>query len=116
MTIWMGGIGLLAAREKLRVAHSLDAVPAIADAFRVGELSYCVEAFNRAQGLNIDSTTGITRWDGTRINYSITVGWPWTPCSVATVLCSWKPVPATRNTFLDRLMCSSCRRIRGPRN
>ena len=37
---WKCGIGVVAAREKLRVAHSLEALPAIAEAFRIGEVSY----------------------------------------------------------------------------
>ena len=37
---WRCGIGMLAAREKLRVARSLDGLPAMADALRRGEVSY----------------------------------------------------------------------------
>lgn len=103
--------GFLFKRPNGRV---VERVPDCATAQRQG--GACVEAFKRAQGLDIESTTGITRWDGTSIDYSITVGWPWTPCSVATVLCSWKPVLATRNTFLDRPMCFSRHRIQEPRN
>ena len=37
---WRCGIALGAAREKVRVAHALPALPAIRDAFRAGRLSY----------------------------------------------------------------------------
>jgi hypothetical protein len=37
---WKCGLGLGAAREKLRVARSLEGLPAIAEAFRRGEVSY----------------------------------------------------------------------------
>ena len=45
---WKCGVGLVAAREKLRVAHCLDRLPAIAEAFRTGEVSYSkVRAMSR---------------------------------------------------------------------
>jgi hypothetical protein len=45
---WKCGVGLVAAREKLRVAHCLDHLPAIAEAFRTGEVSYSkVRAMSR---------------------------------------------------------------------
>ena len=37
---WQCGIGLQAAREKVRVAHALAKLPKISDAFRRGEVSY----------------------------------------------------------------------------
>jgi hypothetical protein len=37
---WQCGIGLNAAREKVRVAHALAALPKISKAFRLGEISY----------------------------------------------------------------------------
>ncbi|MGD2168300.1 MAG: DUF222 domain-containing protein [Gammaproteobacteria bacterium] len=37
---WRCGIGPVAAREKLRVAHALEALPGISAAFERGELSY----------------------------------------------------------------------------
>ncbi len=37
---WRCGIGVVAAREKVRVAHALKALPEISEAFRQGELSY----------------------------------------------------------------------------
>jgi len=37
---WKCGIGPIAAREKLRVAHALEKLPTISDAFRLGRLSY----------------------------------------------------------------------------
>lgn len=37
---WKCGIGLVAAREKVRVAHALERLPRISEAFRKGELSY----------------------------------------------------------------------------
>jgi hypothetical protein len=39
---WRCGIGLGAAREKLRVARALESLPKIASAFARGELSYCM--------------------------------------------------------------------------
>jgi len=36
----MGGIGMIAAREKVRVARSLESFPRISEAFRSGEISY----------------------------------------------------------------------------
>ena len=39
---WQCGIGLGAAREKLRVARALESLPKIASAFARGELSYCM--------------------------------------------------------------------------
>lgn len=45
---WRCGIGLIAAREKVRVARSLASLPKIADAMRRGILSYCkVRAMTR---------------------------------------------------------------------
>ena len=38
---WKCGIGLVAAREKVRVARALEALPMISEAMRVGKLSYC---------------------------------------------------------------------------
>lgn len=37
---WKCGLGLVAARKQLRVAHSLEHLPGIAEAFRLGEVSY----------------------------------------------------------------------------
>src|ERR1044072_4605304 len=37
---WQCGIGAVAAREKVRVARSLEQLPEIADAFAKGEISY----------------------------------------------------------------------------
>lgn len=46
---WRIGIGLSAAREKVRVAHALVGLPAIAEAFEQGRLSYSkVRALTRA--------------------------------------------------------------------
>ena len=39
---WRCGIGLGAAREKVRVAKALENLPKIASAFALGELSYCM--------------------------------------------------------------------------
>ena len=45
---WKCGIGLVAAREKLRVARALVALPMISDAMQQGKLSYCkVRALTR---------------------------------------------------------------------
>src|SRR5882672_3559689 len=45
---WKCGIGLVAAREKVRVARALEGLPKIADAMRRGVLSYCkVRALTR---------------------------------------------------------------------
>jgi len=45
---WKCGIGLVAAREKVRVARALSALPKISDALRRGVLSYCkVRALTR---------------------------------------------------------------------
>jgi hypothetical protein len=45
---WRCGIGLIAAREKVRVARTLEHLPQIADAMRRGTLSYCkVRALTR---------------------------------------------------------------------
>jgi hypothetical protein len=38
---WKCGIGLVAAREKVRVARALETLPLIAEAMRTGKLSYC---------------------------------------------------------------------------
>jgi len=37
---WKCGIGLVAARDKVRVARSLDSLPKISEAFRTGQVSY----------------------------------------------------------------------------
>jgi hypothetical protein len=39
---WKCGIGLIAARDKVRVARSLPSLPKISDAMRLGTLSYCM--------------------------------------------------------------------------
>jgi Domain of unknown function (DUF222)/HNH endonuclease len=45
---WRCGIGLIAAREKVRVARALERLPRISDAMRRGALSYCkVRALTR---------------------------------------------------------------------
>jgi hypothetical protein len=45
---WRCGIGLIAAREKVRVARALEQLPKLADAMRRGVLSYCkVRALTR---------------------------------------------------------------------
>jgi hypothetical protein len=45
---WRCGIGLIAAREKVRVARALEQLPKVADAMRRGVLSYCkVRALTR---------------------------------------------------------------------
>ena len=45
---WRCGIGLVAAREKVRVARALEGLPRVADAMRRGVLSYCkVRALTR---------------------------------------------------------------------
>ena len=45
---WRCGIGLVAAREKVRVARALEGLPLVADAMRRGVLSYCkVRAITR---------------------------------------------------------------------
>ncbi|HVZ34467.1 MAG TPA: DUF222 domain-containing protein, partial [Polyangiaceae bacterium] len=45
---WKCGIGLVAGREKLRVAHALEHLPRISDAMRRGTLSYAkVRAMTR---------------------------------------------------------------------
>ena len=47
---WKCGIGLVAAREKVRVAHALVGLPKISEAFRKGEVSYSkVRALSWAQ-------------------------------------------------------------------
>jgi hypothetical protein len=38
---WKCGIGLVAAREKVRVARALESLPLISEAMRLGTLSYC---------------------------------------------------------------------------
>ncbi len=49
MLIRMGGIGLGAARDKVRVARSLESLPNISEAFRAGQVSYSkVRAMTRA--------------------------------------------------------------------
>ena len=40
MLIRMGGIGMVAARDKVRVARILPSLPNISEAFRSGQLSY----------------------------------------------------------------------------
>src|SRR5262245_55300141 len=45
---WRCGFGLVAAREKLRVARAVEGLPRVADAMRRGVLSYCkVRALTR---------------------------------------------------------------------
>src|SRR5262245_3641299 len=38
---WKCGIGLVAAREKVRVGRALEGLPQISEAMRLGKLSYC---------------------------------------------------------------------------
>jgi 5-methylcytosine-specific restriction endonuclease McrA len=60
---WKCGIGLGAAREKVRVAHALKGLPKISDEFRLGEISYSkVRALTRvATEENEDFLIGFAR-------------------------------------------------------
>ena len=54
---WRAGIGVVAAREKVRVAHALEALPQISEAFRAGEVSYSkVRAMTRVATPKNEST------------------------------------------------------------
>src|SRR5215510_16309290 len=54
---WRCGIGLVAAREKVRVARALEGLPKISDAMRRGTLSYCkVRALTRVATVDNEGT------------------------------------------------------------
>src|SRR5215510_8069785 len=54
---WRCGIGLIAAREKVRVAKALEGLPKISDAMRRGTLSYCkVRALTRVATVDNEGT------------------------------------------------------------
>ena len=61
---WKCGVGIHAAREKLRVGHALTALPVMRAAFARGELSYSqVRAITRIAGAhNEDALVGIARF------------------------------------------------------
>ncbi len=93
MLIRMGGIGLGAARDKVRVARSLESLPDISAAFRAGQVSYSkVRAMTRVATvenetylLNIarhGTAAHVDRWSVTtaRCNASPSVNGP-TPCT-----------------------------------
>jgi hypothetical protein len=63
---WKCGIGLVAAREKVRIARALDALPGIADAMRRGELSYSkVRAMTRIATASNEQTLLAIALNGT---------------------------------------------------
>ncbi len=92
---WKCGIGLGAARDKVRVARSLESLPRIGEAFRSGQVSYSkvramtrvatpensaelfgdtnIETLNRARGLDIDAETCVFPGNGDRMDYAMAV-------------------------------------------
>ncbi len=84
-----------AARDKVRVARSLESLPRIGEAFRSGHVSYSkvramtrvatpenpaeffgdtdVETLNRAHGLDMDAETCVFPGNGDRMNYAMAV-------------------------------------------
>ncbi|MDH3317845.1 MAG: 13E12 repeat family protein [Gammaproteobacteria bacterium] len=63
---WQCGIGLNAGREKVRVAHALETLPRISEAFRSGRISYSkVRAMTRAATPENEAELMNVAWYGT---------------------------------------------------